>query len=231
MKKLMSCLALGACAMLLAVATAPAAFAQSDPQQGTFTLTEPLDVGTVTLQPGTYLIRVVLIDSNRDMLQVTSPDRSKVFATVLSRPHVILDDEVMPESRYVVWATTPGQPQALKTWYARDRTTGHDIVYPQGRAIELAAAAKESVIAIPDAVTETEYKTAPFLVVTPDKTVKPYDAMAAQTPKRPAPVTVAEARPSEQLSKTASRVPLFAGLGLLSLAGAFGLRALANRAA
>lgn len=225
MKKLMSCLSVGAFATLLGVASVPA-FAQSEPQQSTITLTEPMEVGTVTLQPGTYLIKVVLIDSNRDMLRVTNTDQTKVFATVLSRPHPILENEVMPESRFVVWTTAAGQPRALRTWFARDRETGHDIVYPKARALELAAATRESVIAIPDAVAESEYRTAPLLTVNPDRTVKPYEATRA-----PAPAAVAQARPARELPATASDVPLFAMLGLLSLGGALGLRALANRAA
>lgn len=226
MKKLMSCLSVGAFATLLGVGTAPAAFAQSEPQQSTITLTEPMEVGTVTLQPGTYLIKVVLIDSNRDMLQVTNTDQTKVFTTVLSRPHPILENEVMPESRFVVWTTGPGQPKALRTWFARDRESGHDIVYPKARAIELAAATREPVIAIPDAVAETEYRTAPLLVVNPDRTVKPFE-----TTREPAPVAVAEARPEKELPATASHVPLFAALGLLSLGGALGLGVLAKRTA
>ena len=231
MKKLVSCLALGAFATLLGVVSANSARAQSEPQQTTLTLTETLEVGTVTLQPGTYLIRVVTLDSNRDMLQVTDPEQMKVFSTVLSRPHPILSADVIPENRYVTWAAPPGQPRTLRTWYPRDRSSGHDIIYPKARALELAAAAKEPVIAIPDEVKEAEYKTAPLLVVTPDRTVKPYEAVAVQPMPKPAPVAVAEARPAERLPKTASRVPLLAVLGLLSLGGAFGLRALANRTA
>ncbi|MBI5445853.1 MAG: hypothetical protein HY900_32135 [Deltaproteobacteria bacterium] len=232
MKKLKSLLFVGAFATFLGIASAPAAFAQSELQQSTFTLTEPLDVGTATLQPGTYLIKVVLIDSNRDMLQVTDMAGTKVFTTVLSRPHPILPGEIMPESRYVTWATPAGQPKALRTWYPRDRSTGHDIVYPKARAMELAAAAKEPVIAYPDAVTVTEYKSAPLIMVTPEREVKPYEAVAVQAPPKAAPVAVvAEARPSEQLPETASRIPLFAAMGLLSLGAAFGLRALANRTA
>lgn len=231
MKKLVSCLALGAFATLLGVVSASPARAQTEPQHMTLILTETLEVGTVTLQPGTYLVRVVTIDSSRDMLQVTDPERMKVFATVLSRPHPILSTDIIPENRYVTWTTREGQPQTLRTWYPRDRSTGHDIIYPKARALELAAAARETVIAIPDEVKETEYRTAPLLVVTPDRTVKPYDAVAVQPLPKPAPVAVAEARPAERLPKTASRVPLLAALGLLSLGGAFGLRALASRTA
>jgi hypothetical protein len=232
MRKLMSFLALGAVAALVGVVSTPSAHAQSQAEQSTFVVTDPLYVGNVTLQPGTYRIKVVLIDSNRDMLQVTDPDQQKVFATVLSRPHQILPGEAMPESRYVLWTLTPGQPRALKTWYARDRESGHDIVYPKERALELAAATRESVIAIPDTVKEAELRTAPLLVVTPDRTVKPYEPAVVQAAPKPAPpVLVAEARPPKELSRTASPVPLLAVLGLLSLGGAVGLRALAHRAA
>ncbi len=99
--------------------------------------------------------------------------------------------------------------------------------------MELAAAAKEPVIFVPDEVKEVEYKTAPLTVVTADQTVKPYEAPVVEVQKapKPAPVLVAEASPEKQLPRTASHVPLYAALGLLSLGAAFGLRALANRTA
>jgi hypothetical protein len=224
MKKLMTCLALGTFATLLGVVSAPVAYAQSDKENSTFTVTEPLDVGGFTLQPGTYLIKVVMLASDRNSIQVTNVEGTKVFANVLSTPHPIRADEVVPSSRYIYYATAPGQPKALRTWFARDTEKGQDIIYPKRRAMELAAAAKEPVIAIPDEVKEAEYKSVPIAVVTPDLQVKPYAEPAP-------PVVVAEARPLKQLPATASHVPLFAALGLLSLGGALGLRILTNRAA
>jgi len=231
MNKLMTCLALGAFATFLGVASEPVASAQSVFENSTFTVAEPLDVGGFILQPGTYLIKVVLLASNRNMIQVTNEDQTKVFASVLATPHAIRADEQIPSSRYLFYATVPGQPKALRTWFARDTVNGQDIVYPKRRAMELAAVAKEPVIAIPDEVKETEYKSVALTVVTPDQTVKPYEPPVVVVQKAPAPpVMVAEARPAEPLPNTASHVPLFAALGLLSLGGAFGLRALANRA-
>lgn len=225
MKKLMIGLSLGAIATLIAAAPTRSALAQSQPEAATFVVTEPLDVGTITLQPGTYVIKVVKIDSNKDMLRVMDAEQTKIYTTVLTRPYPITMGEVIPENRYVVWSTPPGQPRVLRTWFASDRSIGHEIVYSQRRAGELAAMAKEPVIAVPDEVTESTYATAPLLVVTPERQVKPYEPKPVRT--EPAPVRVAEAR---ELPATASRVPLFAALGLLSLAGAFGLRALVNRA-
>jgi hypothetical protein len=97
--------------------------------------------------------------------------------------------------------------------------------------MELAAATKVPVIAIPDEVKEADYKSVPLAVVTPEQQVKPYEVAVVQKAPEPAPPVVAEARPLKQLPTTASRVPLFAALGLLSVGGAFGLRAFANRTA
>jgi hypothetical protein len=226
MKKLMACIALGTFVALVA-ATAPA-FAQSERENSTFTVTEPTDVGGFTLEPGTYLIKVVTLQSNRNMIQVTNEDQTKVFASVLATPHALAANETAPTSRYVYYATAPGQRKALRTWFARDTTNGQDIVYPNKRAMELAVAAKAPIVAIPDDAKETEYKTVTLAVVTPDQRVTPYPEPAVVVQTAP-PVVIAEAAPSE-LPATASRVPLFAVLGLLSVGGAFGLRALANRA-
>lgn len=226
MKKLMTCLALGTF-VALAAASAPA-YAQSNLENSTFTVTEPVDVGSFTLQPGTYLIKVVLLESNRNLVQVTNEDQTKVFASVLATPHAIVPNEAAPTTRFVYYTAAPGQRKALRTWYARETTNGQDIIYPKQRAIEIAAVAKAPVIAVADEVKEAEYKSAPLLVVTPDQ-VKPYEAPAVVVQTAPPPVVVAEARPAK-LPATASPVPLFGLLGLVSLGAGLGLRSLANRA-
>lgn len=237
MKKLMTCLALGTFVTFLGVASAPEASAQSDIEHSTFTITEPLEVGSFTLQPGTYLIKLHLREPSRHIVQVTNVEQTTVFATVLAVPHLLQREEMIPESRYIYYATAPGQTKALRTWFAGDASNGEDIVYPEGRAMELAATVKEPVIAIPNDVKEAEYQSVPLKVVTPERQVKPYEAPVAQKATvvqkapEPAPPVVAEARPPKELPKTASHVPLFAALGLLSLGGAFGLRTFANRTA
>jgi hypothetical protein len=231
MKKLMTCLALGTFATLLWVGLAPVAFAQSDMEHSTFTITEPLEVGSFTLQPGTYLIRLTVQAPSRHIVQVTNVERTTVFATVLAVPHLLQREEMVPESRYIYYPTAPGQHKALRTWFAGNASNGEDIVYPEGRAMELAATAKEPVIAIPNDVKEAEYKSVPLKVVTPERQVKPYEAPVVQKAPEPAPPVVAETRPHKDLPATASHVPLFGALGLLLLGGAFGLRTFANRTA
>jgi len=217
MKNLMRGLALGALGAM-AVYTSGAS-AQVVNEKSVFTLTEPMDVGGTVLQPGTYRIKVVVLNTNRNMLHVTNEEGSKVFAAVLATPHPIKTDDTIPESRFIYFTALDGQPKALRTWFARDTAYGQDIIYPKRRAMELAASTKVDVIAIEDEVKETEYKTAPLTIVTSEKQTKPY---AAQT-------IVSESRPLTELPKTSSQAPLFATLGLLSLGGALGIRALANR--
>jgi hypothetical protein len=215
MKKLMTGLALGTFATFIGIALAPVASAQTDVEQTQFTTTEPLDVGSVTLPPGTYVIRTLPLDSNRYTVRVTNADATTVFATVLAVPHPILMEEMAPEGRFIYYAAGPGQHKALRTWFPRDSTNGQDIVYPKHRALEIAAVAKAPVIAIPDEVKEADYKTTSLTVVTPEQAVKPYEA--------PPPVTVAEALPPK-LPATASQVPTFVALGLLFLGGGIAVR-------
>ena len=60
------------------------------------------------------------------MLFEDSPVR--VSVNVLATPHPIRAGEVVPSSRYIYYETAPGQPKALRTWFARDTSNGQDII-------------------------------------------------------------------------------------------------------
>ena len=199
------------------------AYAQAPPSAAELYAPESLNVGGTILAPGTYRIEVVKLDDNRNMLQVKSVDGMTLFATVLSIPHATVAAEVMPETRFVYYPAAAGLPRALRTWYEEGRSSGHDIVYPKGRALELAATLNQPVYAIPADTKEAEYVTVPVVIVTPEKQEKPYVFARKVEP----PVQVAEAKPVEELPRTASHVPLVGLLGLLAVAGALGLRAFA----
>jgi hypothetical protein len=245
MTKVTSWLAVAMCTLLLGVVFTATANGQTN-EKAYFNLTEPLDVGGTILQPGDYQIKVIPLRSNRNLLQVTSADKAKLFATLLSIPHAEGPGGVqIPASRYIYYPAKAGNVKVLRTWFASETTTlgGHDIVYPRQRAIELAALVNEPVVAVPDEVKEAEYTTVPLIVVAPDKQVKPYEEVVAQTPPvAPVPpvvevapvkpVVVAENRPAhKRLPRTASDVPLYAGLGLLSVLAALGLGVLGRRVA
>jgi len=170
------------------------------------------------------------------VLQVWSADKTTLFTTLLTVPHHEGNQvEQIPESRYLYYPASDSHIRALRTWFDGNTpgSGGHDIVYSKQRAMELAALTKEPVVAVPDDVKVAEYETAPLVVVTPEKEVKPYEVAKVEKKTAPVePIRVAEVRPEhEPLPQTASNIPLYAGLGLLSILGALGLGVLARRVA
>ncbi|HEX7707325.1 MAG TPA: hypothetical protein VF701_12780 [Thermoanaerobaculia bacterium] len=224
MKYLLRVMAVSAFALLLA---APAAIAQT-PEVSTFPVTEPIDVGGTILQPGTYAIRVVQNFSNRSTIQVTSPDLQTVYATVLTVPHHVVRGARPDNTTFVFYPPEDGQPRALRTWFAQDSSAsqgGHDIVYDERRARQLARLSDAPVVYADTTVTELDRRE--LSVITPQNRVETYVYTPPPAPMASATrvetVQVAEARPIS-MPRTASRLPLLALLGMVSILGAVAIR-------
>lgn len=231
MKRSTNLLVIGLCTALIGFGFATVANAQNNADRSLLTVTEPVDVGGTILQPGSYQIRTVAGQRGRNILQVWNTGATQLLTTALSIPHHV-GPEGLPDldSSFVYYPASADSIMALRTWYPGDAPAGggHDIVYPKKRAMELAALAAAPVVAIPDEVQVAELETTPLLVVTPENEIRPYEVA---TPEKP-PAKLAQDTPRrEPLPQTASRLPLIAGLGLLSLVGALGLGALSRRIA
>jgi hypothetical protein len=217
-------------AFVLLIATA--AFAQT-PEASILPVTEPLEVGGTILQPGTYLIRVLPSTTDRNKVQITSQDRSTVYATVLTVPHQLEPNEEVPNTMFVYYPAGEGAPRALRTWFAaypEASQGGHDIVYEESRAKQLARLARGNVVSFAGETTIAELDTTPLHVVTPEERIETYTYIAPTVPA-PAPVIIAETTPAPMVSSTevempatASNLPLMALLGLIAIAGAIALR-------
>ncbi len=236
MRNMLRLLVVGAFALLIFI---PAAFAQT-PEVSTLPVTEPLQVGSVILQPGVYTIRVLPDVASREKIQITSPDMKKVFATVLTVPHQFKPGEDTKNTTFVYFPAGEGAPAALRTWYASHPEAsmgGHDIVYEESRAKQLARLSNSSVVAYEGET--ADINSAPLAVVTPQATVETYTAPAPETPamtsatpaplvtETPAPAPAPEpqvAESSPEMPRTASNVPLLALLGLASIGAAAAFR-------
>lgn len=229
----------------------PAAFAQT-PEVSTLPVTEPLDVGGTILQPGTYLIRVLPKFENRDQIQITSMDGQKVFATVLTIPHPLEPGEDVPSTTFVYFPAGEGSPRALRTWFAPHPDAsggGHDIVYEEARAKQLARLANAKVVSYRGQTEVAQLNTTPLEVVTPEANIETYtytppavttttttvttptetpsaslNTSTTTTETETGSMASASEKHSMQMPATASDVPLFALLGLLSIGGAVALR-------
>jgi hypothetical protein len=206
----------GALALLLFV---PAVSAEIVVETSTLAVSEPTDVGGTILQPGTYTIKVLATTTDRNTIQVTNVDGTKVFATALTVPHPLKPGEVIPSSTFVYFPAGEGQPRALRTWFASHppNLVGHDIVYEASRARQLARLASSNVVFYPEDVTITETTTPTLSVITPEATVETYTAPAPM-------VSSVETESEVEMPATASKLPLLALLGVLSIAGAMAIR-------
>jgi hypothetical protein len=222
MKSSMKPLIVSALALLICV---PAAFAQT-PEASILPVTEPLDVGGTILQPGTYMIRVVPSSTDRNKVQVMNQEGTKVFASVLTVPHPLEPGEEVPNTTFVYYPAGEGSPRALRTWFAPNPHAsggGHDIVYDEKRAKQLARLANSNVVYYPGETVVAEIDTDTELsVVTPQATVETYTYVPP--PALPAPPMTSATEAQVDMPATASRTPLIALLGLISLVGAVAFR-------
>ncbi len=191
------------------------------------TLHEPLIVAgvpVVTLEPGTYVMRLLNSPSNRHIVQIFNEREDQLFTTVLAIPNYQLEPK--DKTGFAFWETPAGNPNALRAWFYPGDNFGQEFVYPKGLAAKIAQEAGTTVIATP-AQTEAELKTAPLAEINKAGEEKPVpeEEIAALAPNLP-PLTLApplEPTPIT-LPKTAS--PIFAiGLaGLLALMAGVTLR-------
>jgi hypothetical protein len=223
MKSSIRPLIVGALALMIAIP----AFAQT-PEYSVLPVAEPLLVGDTVLQPGTYTIRVVPSLSGRNRVQVTSPDLSKVYATVLTVPHPLEPNEEVPNTTFIYYPATTNRPAALRTWFAPHPEAsqgGHDIVYEEDMARSFAVATRENVVFIEEDTPETAFDDTPIQIITPEERVETYVYVPPPPPvviETPAPMV--SSVETIEMPDTASNVPMTALLGLLAIATAIVIR-------
>lgn len=229
MRNTMKLLMVSAIVLMIA---APAAVAQTGSQEvSPLPVTEPLDVGGTILQPGNYVIRIVPTVGDRNRVQVLSPDLKTVYTTVLTVPHDLEPGEEVPNTTFVYFPAGEGQPRALRTWFAPNSAmqAGHDIVYEEGRAKQLARLAEGNVVAYRGEMTDNTQ----LEVVTPQQTIETYTWTAPTTTTQTTVTTTTTPMTSSvetetapvEMPRTAGNTPLLALLGLVALGGAVAVRA------
>lgn len=204
---------------VLGALLAPQAGADDWNKKTVMTFSQPVEIPGQILPAGTYTIKIVDLASERHIVQFLDADGTKVIATVLA----INNWRLHPTGETVVkFAERAGDnPEALKAWFYPGDNFGQELVYPKHRAIELAVATKEPVLAIAEETTPVDLKTAPIVAVTPEQKEEPVAEVITTAP----PVTE-NTTPlvAQTLPKTASSLPLIALLGLASLGFAFALK-------
>jgi hypothetical protein len=104
-------------------------------QETQVTFNQPVEIPGTVLAAGTYWFVLANDDSNRNIVQIFSADRSVLYATVQTvaseRRHAA--DEVT-----LTLAERPsGYPEAILAWFYPGQAIGHEFLYPGNEEKEL----------------------------------------------------------------------------------------------
>jgi hypothetical protein len=211
------------CFVFVALAITPRVKADQHDKKTTLTFSEPFEVPGVDAQilpAGTYVFKILDSWSDRNIVQIFSADETHVYTTILAIANYRLK---ATDKTVLTFGERPaGQPEAIKAWFYPGQTWGQEFVYSKKRAAELAKIVKEPVLAMPIETTVTvpveTLRSVPVAAIKPTGDEIPVTEVVEAPPAEAPPTLVAQALPD-----TASSLPLFAAIGLLSLFAGFTL--------
>ena len=131
-------------AAMAMLAVAVAANGQTWSERTTITISAPVTVPGATLQPGSYEFRLVPSDTTDRTVQISSED-GRVITTTTTVP--VKRDEPSPDTILSFNPTPEGEPPVIKAWFYPGSVYGHEFVYPDAQAREIAARTKTIVLA------------------------------------------------------------------------------------
>lgn len=134
-------LPVAACAALLCAAISPRIARADDFNDRTIvTFSSPVQVPGATLQPGTYVFKVLESAADRVVVQISDEREKHVFATTIATPNYNMtpqarrEDPLSPtvgKTLFTFTETQEGQPQQIRTWYYPAQGYGFEFVYPK----------------------------------------------------------------------------------------------------
>lgn len=186
------------------------------------TFHQPVEIPQHVLIPGTYVMKLVDLDSHRDIVQFLNKKENQVIATVFAIP--AYEPNVVHDRTFFTYEErAANSPQAIKTWFYPGDPWGEEFVYGAAKPVANPAP-------------PTNFTPRPAAIEQPSPAGQPAPAPviaqnAVPVRSEPAkPVEVAQATPApvakqQELPKTASTLPLIALLGGLSAASGLALKA------
>jgi len=198
-----------------------------------FTFSGPVALPGMTLQAGKYMFKQTRSNVERETIQVFD-DKGKSLGVAMAIPAARTNGEPVPEKPEVNFyeASPGGAAQAVHIyWYPGIRTGGHEFVYPRAQAEQIAKASHTSVLT----TTGNDVNSGSLTRVSENGTTEqsasasmappePRSAPAATPAPAPAAAPDLQANastpapaPRRALPKTASELPVVAGVGVLSL--------------
>ena len=132
----------------------PAARADEWNQETELTFSQPVQIPGQILAAGTYKFVLLEDSANRDMVQIFSADRTKLYATLNTVPSSRMEPTGDTVISFAERAS--GQPDAIMTWFYPGELDGHEFIYSRQQERELSHATKIAVTATPSGSTSDQ---------------------------------------------------------------------------
>jgi hypothetical protein len=192
------------------------------------TVDQSIEVPGAVLPAGTYIFKLVESPSDRHIVQVFNERKDHIFASIIAIPNYRLE----PTGKTVLtfYEVPAGQPQPVRAWFYPGDNYGQEFVYKKERSLSIATNS-ESTTTSPIVQTPEPQPQPEVAQVEPPPAPAPAPVEASPAPApAPAPEVAANEPPPAPLApaapvmpQTASDMPLFAMLGLLSIGAALTL--------
>jgi hypothetical protein len=214
------------CLAVIGLIATPVASANDErDKKTTITTNVPFEVPGRVLPAGTYVLKIVDIAGVRNIVRFYSPDEKTIYTTVIGIPDFRLDP---PEKANIsFYEVAPGAPLPMHAWFYPGSQFGIEFAYPKHRAVAIARATEEHVIALPEPEAPAVASTPPDATVEelleePLVAIEPSGAeveIAEVHPEQPTAVAEATAE-NPVLPRTGTLFPLIGVLGLLAAGAA-----------
>lgn len=233
MRQMKSLLGIMCSAALLVTAAAVPASAQTYERVTKLTFDAPVELPTMVLPAGTYQFRLSDPDSDRHVIEVLDENG----ATLVTRLHAMPTSRSETSEVTVVTfrETAANAAPPIRFWFYPNDREGQEFAYPRERALAIAQATGESVLAVDgDEITRVEADaTVEPAPVTEPAPVEPMAPVVTTEPAQPVEPMATEpmietettVATTGRLPETAGGLPLVALLGILALGGGLMVRA------
>jgi hypothetical protein len=219
------------CLAVVWLVAAPAAYADDWDKATRITVNQPFEIPGKILPAGTYIVKLVDLAGERHVVRFLSEDGLKIYATLIGIPDFRL--EPTDKTAITFYESELNRPRPLHNWFYPGHQFGIEFAYPKKRAVEIAAAVEEPVIAYkepevvleeePAPVTVEELLEEPLVAVTPGGEEVAIAEVYPEFTPTPEPELDIEAF-ARELPRTATPFPLLGLLGLMAAGVASAIR-------
>jgi hypothetical protein len=134
---------------MMAAAFQPAAKGSDWDKKTVVTINAPVEVPgfnqKLVLAPGTYVFKIMDSATDRNIVQIWNKDETHLITTILAIPDY---RPQTPDTTIVKFGeNVPGAPVPVKEWFYPGDNYGWEFVYPRERAVEIAKANNQNVLA------------------------------------------------------------------------------------